>query len=601
MSLLSVRSAQIAAAATIATLLSAGIVLGCSSGSSTQKTVDLSSGPAASATPAAAATPRVIAVATPAVWPTPWATIGATGTRTPTPVRTPSATSTPAPIAQLPELANTLDEKIVALGQAMGSQDADQAIRAQKELLDQADKVLLALQIDQSPQADLVRQAIQDAKTGANGDQAKLDSARAKLRAATGSTSSAAQSSPAGQSTQAMAASLQTKLKAVNDARQQNRLTDLLRLQQDLLNEVDQDQKAIANLHTSSADSLRGTLQDLKDGLGGENSKLDSAAAKLATIASTSPASATQPSAGAQQMQQAAASLDAKLAALQQALSGGNRDDLLRAQRDLLDEVSRDQSLANGSNSPPADRFRSALSQAKDGASGDAAKLNGARSDLSGLLGGQQQASGQSQSGQQSGSTQSVDLPSMANDLSRNVDAYKQAIDKGDRATMLRLQQQLTDEVNKANQAVKNGSGQQYEQMRSALGDLNNALQGDLSKLNSANAGLRLVAGGSQPSDTPLSTGSQGNSQQTDQATQEAARQMNSTISDVEKAVQTGNTDDMARAQKELQQAEDNVGKLPPEQASQLRAAIGAAREALSGDSSKLEAAKKQIQQLIPR
>ncbi|HEX2924144.1 MAG TPA: hypothetical protein VHS28_08970, partial [Chloroflexota bacterium] len=269
-------------------------------------------------------------------------------------------------------------------------------------------------------------------------------------------------------------------------------------------------------------------------------------------------------------------------------------------QKDLLDEVSRDQVLANGNSSPSADRFRSALSQAKDGASGDAAKLSGARSDLSGIVGGQQ-ASGQAQSGQSTSSSQPVDLPSMANNLSRDVDAYKQAVDKGDRATMLRLQQQLTDEVTKANQSVKNGSGQQYEQMRSALGDLNNALQGDLSKLNSANASLRLVAGSSQPSDTPINAGSQGNSQQSNQATQDAARQMNSTLNDVEKAVQTGNADDVARAQQELQQADDAVQKLPPEQAAQLRNAIGAAREALSGDSSKMDAAKKQIQQMIPR
>ncbi|HEX2924520.1 MAG TPA: hypothetical protein VHS28_10915, partial [Chloroflexota bacterium] len=352
MSLLSVRSAQTAAVATLATLLSAGVVLGCSSGSSSQKTVDLSSGASASATPEADPTPRVIAVATPAVWPTPWATTGPGGTRTPTAVRTPTATTTPAPLTQLPELASGLDAKIVALAQALGSQDADQALRAQKDLLAEADKVEKALQVDQSAQADLVRQAIQDVKNGANGDTARLDSARSKLRAASGNTSATAQSSPTGQTTQAMASSLQTKLKAVNDARQQNRLADLLRLQQDLQNEVDQDQKAIANLHTNGADSLRGALQDLKDGLGGETSKLDSASATLATIASAPASSTAQPGGGSQQLQQAATSLDSKLSQLQQALSGGSREDLVRAQKDLLDEVSRDQVLANGNSSP---------------------------------------------------------------------------------------------------------------------------------------------------------------------------------------------------------------------------------------------------------
>jgi hypothetical protein len=610
LSLFSARSAHVAAAATVAMLLSAGAIIGCSSGSNTQKTVDLSSGPSASATPEANPTPRVIVVATPAVWPTPWATFeaGATrtpvaisGTRTPTAALTPVATATPAPISQLPNLASGLDDKLVALTQALGSQDADQSLRAQKDLLAEADKVEQALEIDKSAQADLVRQAIQDVRNGANGDLGKLDSARSKLRVASGDTSSIAQSAPGAQGPQAMAASLQTKLKSLNDAKQQNRLADLLRLQQDILSEVDQDQKAIVNQHTNSADSLRGALQDLKDGLGGETSKLDSAAAALTTISSSSPSATTQPGGAGQQLQTAAASLDNKVSLLQQALSGGSRDDLLRAQRELLDEVSRDQSLVNGNGAPAADRLRSALSQAKDGASGDAAKLNGARSDLSGLVGGQQAASGQSQSGQSTAPAQAVDLPSMANDLSRNVDSYKQAVDKGDRASMLRLQQQLTDQVNKADQAVKNGSGQQYEQMRSALGDLTNALQGDLSKLNSANAGLRLVAGGSQPSSSLPATGSQSSSQQASQATQDAARQLNSTMAAVEMAMQSGNADDVARAQKALQEADDAAQKLPPDQASQIRSAIGDAREALSGDKAKLDSARKQIQQLIPR
>ncbi len=599
-------SRRVAAGTLVATLLVAALASACSSGSPS-KPVDLNSETGATETPEPTPRPLVIAVATPEVWPTPFGT--STGRTTATPsttptLATPSVTPTLAPISQLPELARTLDDKIAALAQAMAARDSDHAIRLQQDLLAEADRVEKALQIDRSAPADLVRQAIKDLRVGAAGDAGKLDSARAKLRVASGQPSSGTGSSTTAGGPQAMATSLQNKLKSWNGARQQNSMGDLLRLQQDLLAEISQDEQAIANQHSESADRLRSALGDLKDGLAGDENKLASASSSLQAVAGASATPGSpQASAASQQIQSAATSLDGKLATLRQALSAGSQDDLLRAQRDLLDEIGRNEAALQGNNSQAADQLRSALSAAKDGAAGDPAKLDSARSQLANLMGSQASATGtagQTGQSQSSQSARSVDIPTAANDLSRKVDAYKDALDRGDRTTLMRVQQELTDQMNKTDQAVKNNQGPQAEQLRSALSDLRNALGGDTSKLNSANASLRLVAGSSD-STRPAPGSSTQSSQQSSRAVQQAARDLSKTLDDVSSALESGNADDVDSVKKELQQAEDSLRQMPASDTAPLRAAIGQAREALGGDKSKLDSARDQLKQVIPR
>ncbi|MHB0870912.1 MAG: hypothetical protein ACYC5J_15875 [Chloroflexota bacterium] len=481
------------------------------------------------------------------------------------------------------------------------------SLRLQKDLLTEVDKVEKTLQIDRSAPADLVRQAIKELRAGAAGDAAKLDSARAKLRVASGQPSPSAESSAGSPSSdtaatpQAIASSLQSKLRSLNSARQQNSVGDLLRLQQELQAEIAQGEKALANQHSEAADRLRPALQDLKDGVAGDENKLASAADSLQAVASTSATPGAGSAAASRQVQSAATSLDGKLAALRQALSGGSNDDLLRAQRDLLDEVDRADAALKSDGSPGADQLRSALSMAREGASGDPAKLDGARSQLADLTGSQPSTSNQSgQSGRPDQAASSTDIPAMANELSRKVDSYKDAQDRGDRTTLLRLQQELSEQINRSEQAVKNSSGSQAEQMRSALSDLRNALGGDPNKLNSANASLRLVAGGSEPSQQPPASRPE-SSQQDARAVQQAARQLSETMDSVASALQSGDPDAVARAKKELEQAEESVRQLPPSETAPLRAAIGQAREALGGDRSKLDSARDQLKQVIPR
>lgn len=600
-----------AAIATTVALLAMGVAAaGCFPSPGTS-TLDTSSAPESTDTPTATPRPLVIAVATPEEWPTPSATSGratparptaATPSVTPTATR-PAATPTLAPISQLPELARALDEKAAALAQAISSHDSDAALRLQRDLITEAEKVEKTLQIDRSAAADLVRQAIGELRAGAAGDAGKLDSARDKLRLAAGSSSpnaSATGGTPgAARSPQAIATSLQSKLRSLESARQQNSVGDLLRLQQELQTEIAEGEKAIANQHTEAADKLRSALQELKDGVAGDENKLASAADALQAVASTSAATGTRTTATSQQVQSAAANLDGKIAALRQALSGGSNDDLLRSQRDLLDEIDRTDAALKGNDSQEADRLRSALATAREGASGDPAKLDGARSQLADLAGSQSQT----QPGRSTESEQPArvaDIPAIASELSRSVDAYQEALAAGDRATLLRLQQELTEQVNRTEQAVRGGSGSQAEQMRSALADLRNGLGGDGSKLNSANATLRLVAGSSEPSQQPPASQSE-SGRQSARAVQQAARDLSKTMDNVASALRSADPEAVDRAKKELDQAEQSLRQLPPSETAPLRAAIGQAREALGGDEAKLDSARKQLEQVIPR
>lgn len=585
-----------ASGAALALLLTTTLLYGCSFfGGSRQDALDISSPSEEAATPEPSPSPRVIAVATPRVWPTPFGTPSrAMATRGPTMEGTPTApaaTPTSAPLRELPELTRSLDDKIVALVGALSSRDVDRSLRLQKELLAEADRVENALQVDESAQADLVRQALRDIRAGAAGDPNKLESARAKLRVASGApppVDGVPSASP-----QAMASSLQTKLRSFSQARKEQRVDELLRLQQELLLEASQAEKGLANQNSESADRLRSALQDLKSGLAGEESKLESAMAGLQIVAGSSGQPGSQPD-SSRRLLAAAAALDNKLAILQEALAGGGRDELLRAQRELIEEIAKAEEVARDGGSQEAQRLQDALSLARDGASGDPAKLSGARTRLNDLLGSQAGAPGQADGA--SRVVQPTDLSTMADDLSRKVDAYKAALEKGDRDAMLRLQSEMLEQVAKDEQALQGNPARQADQYRSALSDLRNALRGDYNKLNSANATLRLVANAAEPSRPQPAP-----DEQRSQEVQSAARDLTRTIDHVEEAVRSGDADDLERAKKELEKASEALQKLPPAEAAALRSALTAANEALAGDQSKLEQARNRLKEIIPR
>ncbi len=579
-------------------LLASTLVSACAFGSPPESPSVLGATPEAPGSPSPEASPEAPLVVTPAVSPTPWATSASRRTATPRPaLPTPGPTSTPAPSRQLSELTRSLDEKVAALAEALAARDVDRSLLSQRALLSEADRVETGLETDRSPQADLVRQAIRDLRGGATGDSSKLDSVRAKLRVASGQTGGPEGSG--GQSLQAVAASLQSKLNSFNAARQQNQVDMALKLQGELLQEVSQAQKAVANQHSETADRLRGALEDLKSGLSGEDSKLESAASTLQALGAASSQSGGSSAASSTLLRDATGALEGKVSALQQALSGGSREQLLQAQRDLLEEVARAEAVAKGNNSDLAARLRDAASLARQGASGDQAKLDGARAKLAGAP--STAAGGATQPAQASQSGPPPDLQAEADDLSRKVDSYKAALDKGDRPAMLRLQQELIEQLSRNEQSLPRATGRQAEQMRSALSDLRNALAGDLSKLNAANASLRLVAAGPEPERPSPLPQQPASPPEGNQQTQAAARDLLSTANNVEAALQSGDADVLDRVQKELDQREKAIQKLPPEEAAALSSAVGAIREALGGDRAKLDLARSRLKEAIPR
>ncbi|MGI5836908.1 MAG: hypothetical protein ACOX87_10540, partial [Chloroflexota bacterium] len=346
---------------------------------------------------------------------------------------------------------------------------------------------------------------------------------------------------------------------------------------------------------------LRAALQDIKSGLAGDDAKLEAGMAALLTVGGTSASTTpgTQNDRSTQQLRSDAASLDRKITALKEAIANGNRDDLLGAQRQLLEEAARIEGSLQGIDNDEARQLRDALSMARDGASGDVAKLEGAASRITDLTGSEPATTEQEPRSDQP--AQRADPAAIADNLSRKIDSYKDAIDKGDRAAMLRLQQELTDQVNRDEEAAKSVSGEEGERLRSALGDLRNALKGDLNKLNSANATLRLVGAGEEQGSPEQPLPSPETRLQSSPEAQQVARDLSSALNSVDMVLESRDPDDLGRAQKELKDAEDALSKLPPGDAAALRSAINSAREALSGDRAKLEAAREQVQKMIPR
>jgi hypothetical protein len=304
-----------------------------------------------------------------------------TATVAPTPRPTPPPRPTPvAPSQALEPAATSLETKLSAFMAALKAQNVTDSLKLQRDLLAAANDAESAIKTDKSPQAQSVRGAIAEIRTGVAGDRNGLDHADAALRQVIGGSDGTLGVSVTSDTSQNPAGDLHTLNQDLHDFRQavQNKnADDALRLQGKLLDEVDAAQTVASNDQSDQGKALRGALDALQKGLDGDSTALATAGTALDKL-DTGPAQAQ----GTPDYAGLAASLGAKIDAFQTAASTSSQGDLLRLQQEILTEATQDEAALGSDQSDQANALRDAIKGARDSASGDLSKLDSARADL---------------------------------------------------------------------------------------------------------------------------------------------------------------------------------------------------------------------------
>ncbi|MBI2939245.1 MAG: hypothetical protein HYY04_02315 [Chloroflexi bacterium] len=517
-----------------------------------------------------------------------------TATPTVTPTPTPSPTPVP-PSAEVWRSAKSLSEKLAAFRAVRRDSGAlDRAAALQLDLLTEVERAEQALRGDRSIQADQVRDAIADIR---DGDANRLEHALTSLRQLGGGGGRSSSTPLAGTPVAerlvtadlgGLTHGLNEKLQGYRQAQRERNMDQLLRRQRDLLNELAAVKGSLAGDDSEQARSLRAVIADLEKGLRGDPESLARASSALAAL--TGP---TGGDGGASvDLGQTISSISEKLAAFRGAVARGDRTDVLRRQRELLDEVDRAEAAARASQLPDAPRLSEALRTLRGGLSGDLAKLDGAAEQLAKLGG----ATGTTN--HPAGGDQAVDQAKMARALQDRLAAMRRALDSGGTDDLLRAQRDLLQTIQQIEPALKFGPGDgSANVLRGAVESIRNGLAGDVGKFDEAARQLAPLTGQPGPS-TPAGSG-------TPQPKADVKPLANGVAGKLESVRGAQNGQDPAvleRARRDLEaeinRAEKAIEGDRSPVAARLREALTMAREAVAGDEAKLHRARQLLADL---
>jgi hypothetical protein len=269
------------------------------------------------------------------------------------------------------------------------------------------------------------------------------------------------------------------------------------------------------------------------------------------------------------------------------AIDANDLQGMLRAQKDLLDNLDKADAALKVDNSRTGEEVRAAARAIRDGIAGDRSKLQDAQNKLREVLG-----LGPVSSQTTTPRPTTGDLQRMSADLASKADSFQRAVQQGSVGDSLRLQKELLDQLAKVDDAVRNMHTAEADQLRSAAEDIRNALAGDTPKLDSALAKLRRST-----TPTPSASAVKGSSSSID--IQPIVRSLDDKLSRFTAAQQRGSQDEALRLQKEIEQdaakAQESIRSDQSPQAQQLRNALQALREAFGGDQAKFEVARNQL------
>ncbi len=486
------------------------------------------------------------------------------------------------PSKALQPTAKDLANKLASFRGAQRADDIPTMLRLQRELVAAAGSADDALKDDESPEADSVRQAIADIRTGVAGDNNGIDHAQSELNSVVSGqaggfivvSSDTPKADVGGYSLDQLTQDLKNFRQAIKD----HNSDGALKLQGQLLQELPAVQQTLQNDDSDQGRAEREALASLQKGLDGDTQQLAAASTALGKL--TPPTSSPAEIDTSQMI----TSLAGKLDAFQVAASTNSRSDLLRLQQDILSELDRDSTALRGQQSDDVSKLRAALEEVRAGVSGDTARLDGARADLAKL-------SGQDvPTGGDAASKPITDLKQFSSDLDGKVTSFQNAFQKGSTDDLLRLQRELTDAANQADAGLKDEQSKPADEARSAVAAIRTAFAGDLTKLDEAHLHLRAITAASEqtPSGTPqrgpgspnLDTG-----------------EVRNKLNDLQAAVKDKNQppEEIVKRRDALNSAiaklNDSLQGATGANSDDLRNALNAAREAATGDDAKIATA----------
>lgn len=285
----------------------------------------------------------------------------------------------------LADLATRLRDFTVALQQRR----TDDALRLQRELLADLDRLESGLGRTPGPNSEKLRAALSSLRAALQGDLAKLDEGLRRFSEATGQTvappaTTGSASSPSGSPAQ-LAESLASKLEAYLKARSEDDLGRVLALQRELSEELARAENSTRLLPGRTGELWREALGDLRGALEGDSAKFAPARARLRDLAARrdQPAATDQPT--GRDLIPLARELNDALGRVADKLTDPNPENLRQERQNLRAVVSRLEGQLRNESGPQADRLRQALNAAREAAQGDNAKVQVARDLLQSL------------------------------------------------------------------------------------------------------------------------------------------------------------------------------------------------------------------------
>jgi hypothetical protein len=384
---------------------------------------------------------------------------------------------------------DTLSEKLRGFRTAVKDHNVDAAVRMQGDLLSSLTYAERAASADMSAEGKARQAALADVRKGIEaGDPDKLAVAAQSIGKFT-TTTTAAEVDTGG-----MAASLMTKLDAFRTATSAKSPDDLLRLQRQILAEIDQNTTALALDESPKAKDLRAAMDATRGAISGDLQKIDGARATLGKIAGEQAVAQGdapgQPAVGKAapitDLSKFANDMAGTIVAFQAAIKKNDTASMLKLQRDLVDQTDRADTVLKTVPTKPAEAMRGAAATVRTAFAGDYSKLDEALGQLK-LIGGTPGAPPAIGAASGAAGAAGAALANPANAVNPNVDLKP-----------------LTNELKNKLQTVREGAAdtaktagqpRTAEELANYKADMDKrraALQAEISKTEAAAKGMKL-------------------------------------------------------------------------------------------------------------
>jgi hypothetical protein len=378
---------------------------------------------------------------------------------------------------------------------AIQSKNAPDALRLQGKLLAEIGAVQKVAASDTSDDNTAVSDALAILQKGLDGDVTALATAGDaldKLDTGPGQT-------PSTPDYAGLAASLAAKMDAFETATATSSQADVLRLQQEILNEATQDESALGSDQSVPATALRDAIKSARTSVSGDLTKVDAARADLGKVSGQSVASGSSTAKPITDIKGFARDLDATIGSFQDALQRNDTSSMLRLQKSLADQSDQADVNLKGVQSKPAQQVLAAIGAIRSAFAGDTSKLADARVQL-------RQVSGASPASPASAvpaqpaqpSNSGFDAQAILGGVRDKLTSLNSAVHDPHQSSdeIAKRRDALNAEALKAQSALNGVSNPSADRLRSALTTAREAAAGDDGKVQTALTNLQTALDG---------------------------------------------------------------------------------------------------------